>query len=252
MATATFEGNTSSIIATLQHSSISKISNEISFRLRARAQHAHLLTIKNLYTSNYFSLYIYGHNLIYRDSILTSDIIIELNEKVFEQWSTFHLQWTDFSTLTINYLHTYSVNLSFQSLLTSNGQTQIYVGNGFRGCLEYVLIGENLYLPFYNDNLYENDARKNKFVVEQIENIHINNCTFNHVCENVNCFNGLCYTDFDRGICLCNIGWNGDFCQNNIDECELGNNCSKENSVCQDHLEGYYTCDCHPGFTGQL
>ena len=67
LATATFQGNSSSLIATLQHRSISKISNELSFRLRARPQHAHLLTIKNLYTSNYFSLYLFDQNLIYRD-----------------------------------------------------------------------------------------------------------------------------------------------------------------------------------------
>ncbi|CAF3833457.1 unnamed protein product [Rotaria magnacalcarata] len=252
LATATFEGNTSSLIATLHHSSVSKISNEISFRLRARPQNAHLLTIKNLYTSNYFSLYLFGQNLIYRDSILTTDLIIELNESVFDEWTTFHLHWSDFSTLTINYLFTYTINLSLKSLLTPNSQTQIYIGNGFRGCLEFVLIGENLYVPFYNDIIYDNDTRQNKFFIEQIENIHINNCSFNHVCENVNCQNGLCYSDFDRGKCICNIGWNGDFCQMNINECELGNNCSKENSICEDHLDGYYTCKCQQGFTGQF
>ncbi|CAF3431133.1 unnamed protein product [Rotaria socialis] len=252
LATATFEGNTSSLIATLHHSSVSKITNEISFRLRARPQNAHLLTIKNLYTSNYFSIYLFGQNLIYRDSILTTDLIIELNESVFDEWTTFHLHWSDFSTLTINYLFTYTINLSLKSLLTSNGQTQIYIGNGFRGCLEFVLLGENLYIPFYNDMIYDNDTRQNKFFIEQIENIHINNCSFNHVCENINCQNGLCYSDFDRGKCVCNIGWNGDFCQMNINECELGNNCSKENSICEDHLDGYYTCKCQQGFTGQF
>ncbi|CAF3641598.1 unnamed protein product [Rotaria sordida] len=251
LATATFEGNSSSLIATLHHNSITKISNEISFRLRARSQHAHLLTIKNLYTSNYFSLYLYDQNLIYRDSILLTDLIIELNTKIFEEWTTFHLHWSDFSTLTINYLYTYTVNLSLKSLLTSNGQTQIFIGNGFRGCLEYVLIGENLYIPFYNDILYDNDTRQNKFFIEQIENIHINNCTFNHICEYMICQNGNCIHDFDRGKCLCHHGWYGDFCQININECEQGNNCSIENSICEDHLDGYYTCKCHQGFTGQ-
>ena len=31
---------------------------------------------------------------------------------------------------------------------------------------------------------------------------------------------------------LCNLGWTGDFCQININECEQGNNCSK-NSFCE-------------------
>lgn len=235
----------------MHHSSISTISNEISFRLRARSQHAHLLTVKNVYTSYYFSLYLYDQNLIYRDSILTTDLVIELNNRVFEEWTTFHLHWSDFSTLTINYLYTYTVNLSFKSLLTSNGQTQIFIGNGFRGCLEYVLIGDNLYIPFYGEALYENDARRNKFFVEQLENVQINNCTFNNICENMHCLNGECFEDFDRGRCLCHRGWTGELCQLNIDECQQGNNCSKENSVCVDHLDGYYTCKCNQGFTGQ-
>jgi hypothetical protein len=57
--------------------------------------------------------------------------------------------------------------------------------------------------------------------------------------------------DFDRGKCLCHLGWNGDFCQININECEQGNNCSKDNGICQDHLDGFYTCNCHQGFTGK-
>ena len=59
LATATFEGNKSSLIATLQHRSISKISNEISFRLRARPQHAHLLNNKKcIYIKLFFIIFI--------------------------------------------------------------------------------------------------------------------------------------------------------------------------------------------------
>ena len=35
----------------------------------------------------------------------------------------------------------------------------------------------------------------------------------------------------------------------NIDECQQGNNRSKEHSICQDHIDVYYTCQCHQGFT---
>lgn len=99
--------------------------------------------------------------------------------------------------------------------------------------------------------IYENDTRTNKFFLEQIENIQINNCTFNNICENIFCQNGECINDFDRGKCLCNHGWNGEFCQSNINECEQGNNCSKEHSICQDQLDGYYICKCDQGFTGK-
>ena len=239
------------MIATLTHSSIDSISNELTFRLRARPQHAHLLTIKNLHTSNYFSLYLFERNLIYRDSILTTDLLIDLNNDTFEQWTTFHLYWSEFSTLTINHLYTYTVSLSLKSLLTPNGQTQIFVGNGFRGCLEYILVGEDLYLPFYHDEENRLYLRRNKFVVEQFENIANNNCTFEQVCAAIHCEHGQCVDDFDRGKCQCQLGWDGDSCQMNINECDRGNNCSKENSMCEDHLDGFYTCRCHAGFTGK-
>ena len=37
----------------------------------------------------------------------------------------------------------------------------------------------------------------------------------------------------------------------NIDECQQGNNCSKEQNICQCHIDVYYTCQCHQGFTGK-
>ena len=41
----------------------------------------------------------------------------------------------------------------------------------------------------------------------------------------------------------------GDYCDINIDECQRDNNCSKEYNVRQDHIDGYYTCQCHQSFT---
>ncbi|CAF2665722.1 unnamed protein product [Rotaria sp. Silwood2] len=250
LAIGTFEGNSSNLIAKFNYTSI--ITNEISFRFRAHIQSAHLLTIKNLINLNYFSFYLSdNNNLIYRDSILNNDLFIELNNQTFEQWTTFHFQWTNNLTLIFNHLYTYSINLTYEDIFVLNDEIEIIIGNGFRGCLEYVLIGENLYIPFYNETLIENDIRMNKIYIEQIDNIQINNCTFNNICENFICHYGKCIQDFDRGKCLCNYGWEGDYCNKNIDECQQGNNCSKEHSICQDHIDGYYTCKCHQGFTGK-
>ena len=248
LAIGTFEGNSSNLIGRFNSSLI--LTNEISFRLRAHLQSAHLLTIKNLLNLKYFSLYLSEDNFIYRDSSLSNDLFIQLNNQTFEQWTTFHLKWSDNSTLIINNFSSVSINITFEEIFLSNNQIEITIGNGFRGCLEYVLIGTNLYIPFYNDSLIENNTHLNKIHLEQIENIQINNCTFNNTCENHLCHNGQCINDFDRGKCLCNNGWEGDYCNVNIDECQRGNNCSKEHSICQDHLDGYYTCKCDPGFTG--
>jgi len=251
LATGTFEGNSSQLIGLFNYSSI--LFNEISFRLRAHSQSAHLLTIKNLFNSKYFSFYLFEENLLYRDSSLTNDLLIELGNQTFEQWTTFHFQWlnnNNYSTLVFNYLYTYSINLTWNEIFILNDQIEVSLGNGLRGCLEYVLIGENLYVPFYNDLIIGNDTRINKIQINQIDNIQINNCSFNNICESLICQNGQCINDFDRGKCLCNHGWEGDFCDKNIDECQRGNNCSKEHSICEDHIDGYYTCKCHQGFTG--
>jgi hypothetical protein len=249
LSTGTFEGNSSHLIGRFNSSSI--LLNELSFRLRANLQSEHLLTIKNLFNSYYFSLYLSENNFIYRDSNLTNDLFIELNNQTFQQWTTFHFQWSDHSTLIFNHLSIYSINLTFEKIFLPNSQIEITIGNGFRGCLEYVLIGGNLYVPFYNETLIENDTRIHKIEIEEIENIQINNCTFNNICEKFHCHNGQCINDFDRGKCLCNYGWEGDYCEKNIDECQQGNNCSKEHSICEDHINGYYTCKCHQGFTGE-
>ena len=50
--------------------------------------------------------------------------------------------------------------------------------------------------------LMENDTRINKIQIEQIENILINNCTFNNHYNNLNCHYGQCIHNFNRGKCL--------------------------------------------------
>jgi hypothetical protein len=245
LAIGTFEGNSSYLIGRFNSSSI--LSNDISFRLRAHSQSEHLLTIENLNNSKSFSLSLAENSFIYRESNSTNEVRIN---QTYEQWTTFHFQWTENLTLIFNSLNSYSINLTFEEIFLPNNQIEITIGNGFRGCIEYILIGGNLYVPFYNEKLIENDTRQNNIQIEHIENIAINNCTFNDICQNLICQHGQCMHDFDRGKCLCNHGWEGNSCEKNIDECQRGNNCSKEHSICEDHINGYYTCKCHQGFTG--
>ena len=246
LATGTFEGNLSELIGRFHWNTQWK--KEISFRMRANAQSQHLLTITNRNNSQSFSLSLSNHSLIYQQS---NSSIMALINQTFEQWTTFHLQWTENSTIIVNSLATYSINSTDEEIFTSsNDPMEIIIGNGFRGCLEYVLIGGNLYVPFYNETLIENDTRINRIELERFEHIAINNCTFDNVCTNLSCQHGQCIEDFDRGKCLCHLGWEGDSCEKNIDECQRGNNCSKEHSICEDQINGYYTCKCQQGFTG--
>uniref|UniRef100_UPI00398F0D26 protein crumbs homolog 1-like n=1 Tax=Pristiophorus japonicus TaxID=55135 RepID=UPI00398F0D26 len=57
------------------------------------------------------------------------------------------------------------------------------------------------------------------------------------------------YTEASGYICLCQLGFTGEICSVNIDECESGP-CMNEGD-CEDQIDGYQ-CHCIPGFTGVI
>eukprot|EP00494_Astrolonche_serrata_P026140 UN26401 len=46
--------------------------------------------------------------------------------------------------------------------------------------------------------------------------------------------------------CICSKFWTGEFCEEDVDECENSDMCPV-NSTCR-NFEGNYTCNCNPGF----
>ncbi len=72
---------------------------------------------------------------------------------------------------------------------------------------------------------------------------------FNH-CESnaVTCSNrGTCTNGLNSYTCVCNAGYTGADCEDDIDECE-GQSCSG-NGLCMDNVNSY-TCVCNAGYTG--
>jgi len=233
LAIGTFEGNSSFIHTQINRNQMQ--TDEITFRLRANQQTEHLFTIQNRNTSTNLSVYLAQDQ--FRIRLKNDEFFIELDNQTYDQWTTYNFQWLNQSIFIFN---NQTMNSTIENIFLPNTQIEIRLGNGFRGCLEYFLLGSNVYIPFYNQTNVE------------IENIQINNCTFDDLCRNVGCKHGQCIEAFDRGICQCQRGWEGDLCEKNIDECQRENNCSKEHSQCIDHLDGYYTCQCQQGFTGQF
>lgn len=243
LATATFNGVNSQFRGRFDSN---WFDGQLSFRFRLQPQSAHLLTLKNIENDQFVSIYLRGNDFIYRDSNSTDDLLLVSLNQTSPVWTDFHLQWTNESTMIINHRDFLPVNLTFDN----NSTIEILLGNGFRGCLDDVLLGTNLYIPFYNQTLFENITQR--IQIETLEDIEMNNCSFANVCETIRCEHGHCHEDFDRGVCQCQRGWEGLTCNINIDECARGNNCSKQHSICQDQLDGFYTCKCDLGFTGQL
>ena len=70
----------------------------------------------------------------------------------------------------------------------------------------------------------------------------INECTPNP-CVN----NGLCHKEANVYTCICNAGYAGRLCDQQIDECN--SNPCENNGSCTDDIGGY-NCTCLPRFTG--
>lgn len=54
------------------------------------------------------------------------------------------------------------------------------------------------------------------------------------------------YCDKINGTCFCHDGWNGNDCENDIDECQEPGRCPG-NSTCV-NTDGSFICDCDKGF----
>uniref|UniRef100_T1GJ08 EGF-like domain-containing protein n=1 Tax=Megaselia scalaris TaxID=36166 RepID=T1GJ08_MEGSC len=60
------------------------------------------------------------------------------------------------------------------------------------------------------------------------------------------CLRGYCTLP---GTCICNEGWGGQFCNQDLIYCTHHKPC-KNNGTCFNTGEGYYTCKCEPGYFG--
>ena len=63
------------------------------------------------------------------------------------------------------------------------------------------------------------------------------------------CDQGKCTDKFGGYLCTCSVGFTGDNCDTDIDDC-IAHAC-QNNASCQDEVNDY-SCSCEYGFTGQM
>ncbi len=67
--------------------------------------------------------------------------------------------------------------------------------------------------------------------------------------ESIDCNQGNCVDGEGLETCVCNPGYTGQFCETEINECEVLNIDCNENEQCMDELNSY-SCVCNTGYTG--
>ena len=120
--------------------------------------------------------------------------------------------------------------------------------SNFKGCLEEVRIG-NLLLPFFNETELANNTSSELFFATVLDSI-ATECRGDPVCNTSLCENNsTCVDIWNAYECDCNPGYEGRFCEVDIDEC-IGNLC-ENNATCIDGIANY-TCSCMAGYTGYM
>ncbi|XP_061173565.1 sushi, nidogen and EGF-like domain-containing protein 1 [Saccostrea echinata] len=82
--------------------------------------------------------------------------------------------------------------------------------------------------------------------VFRVDQSKITNADIVDECASSPCIHGNCSNEYLYYECICDPGYTGVNCENEIDECQ-SSPCIHGN--CSDHLD-YYTCHCQEGFTG--
>jgi hypothetical protein len=124
----------------------------------------------------------------------------------------------------------------------------IHGGSGFKGCLDDINVnGHNL--PVFFASELVNDSSIQKFSAETITDIKIA-CVPDPVCATHDCKNNAtCVDIWNAFTCKCVLGFDGNKCQNNIDDCPKSK-CEKPGTLnCVDGINSF-KCDCNFGYTG--
>lgn len=222
----------------------------LSVEFRTRESEGFLIKADNSDIGLHFVLQLQdGILMVFSDQNHVFNSSIPVNDG---NWHLFFIEETSPTNFTIRITNLEQmftlVNSSLSVFLNgiTNNRTVISVGKGFDGCIRELRINKNL-LPF---NLTDrNSTNSLAYDILKRHNIVLG-CKGDNVCASWyhKCKNGAnCIDKWNKYICKCTKGYDGDFCENNIDDCKQ-NDC-EHGATCVDGINSY-TCSCAPGYNG--
>jgi protein crumbs len=256
-APATF-AKTSQSKFVLKQSADQVLEPRFSFAIRTRSSTARVFKINTLNESLWMELK--GESVIFhytnQSNTIDDPLSVELNNG---QWHSIELIESGDGHLSVSFDNSSVPLLSPFSLTRFLGGNDSWLTfgrsqneTGFKGCVHNVRFGDLPDLSFFSltesGTLSLNGTRH--FEVKSLQNIRSDGCHSKDLCNPVNpCRNsGLCKDLFNLRKCECAPGWEGEYCEINIDECVNNKDCGS-NGQCVDGINSF-SCACRDGFGG--
>lgn len=134
----------------------------------------------------------------------------------------------------------------FAANLNFFNHSYMWLAENFTGCLGEVRIG-GVYLPLVG-GIYEEAPQMSQFIYYGSTQEPQIGCRGAPLCLLHPCVNnGSCQDLFNHYSCDCAPGWQGEYCQDDIDECISG---PCIHGTCR-NLPGEYLCQCALGYRGR-
>ncbi|XP_033116445.1 protein crumbs-like isoform X2 [Anneissia japonica] len=229
----------------------------VSLQLRTRNNYGLLLHSNN--ADGFFTLQIYDGKVLLKFNISGSTGTLETSATVNDgSWHDVDIVIThSLLKIIIDDVDDVSGSVVITSFNTVITNTLVYLGDvnftnteffnnsiGFEGCLEEVRVGQ-LLLPYLEPNQY-NSVSPEQFTISTMVDV-VSGCQGRAVCDSGPCINGAtCEDTWNDYSCQCADGFDGEHCQNNINECS-SNPCFQ--GSCVDHINSYL-CECYSGYNG--
>ncbi|XP_062854371.1 protein crumbs homolog 2b [Trichomycterus rosablanca] len=139
-----------------------------------------------------------------------------------------------------------SFSRAFSANLDFLNHSIVWLAENYTGCLGEVRIG-GVYLPLVK-GAQEEVPQFSRFTTYWGTKEPQLGCRGAPLCLSQPCLNnGSCQDLFNLYSCNCAPGWEGENCQDDVDECASG---PCVNGICRD-LPGDYQCQCARGYTGR-